>query len=74
MLTNMSIKKPQHTHDQHKLFHLLFPFSFTTHLSCNFTFELDLSILDLHEEYTFNNSLKLQGFSIAHLMIPTQSS
>lgn len=36
----------------------------------NFTFELDLSVLDLYEEYIFNNSLKLLGLTIALLMIP----
>lgn len=52
------------------LFHLLLESSCTARIPHNFTFELDLSVLDLYEEYIFNNSLKLLGLTIALLMIP----
>lgn len=44
--------------------------SYTTCLSHYFTFELDLSILYLYEEYIFNNSSKMLVLTIALLMIP----
>lgn len=44
--------------------------SLKSYTTCHFTFELDLSILYLYEEYIFNNSSKMLVLTIALLMIP----